>query len=128
MKTRLTIVLAAGLLSISPLVFVTGCVPPDQTARNIITASNAVLVTAQAQHRASCKADPSQTVCQTINRAGAVQNVAIDALSIYCQFTPQSPASQTCVPVKSALPALQAALTNLSVTTADLKKLIGGGQ
>jgi hypothetical protein len=109
------------------LLLVVGCTPADQTARNIIAASNAVLVTAQAQYKTQCISAPSGRVCVAINTAGAAQNVALDALATYCQFTPQSPVAQACIPAKSALPALKAALANLQTITAYLKTLIQGG-
>ena len=93
-------------------------------ARDIIATSNALLMTAQAQYKASCIANPAQSICVAINSAGAAQNLALDGLSLYCGFTASSPAGTVCTPVSSALSALQAAIANLNTITADLRTLL----
>jgi len=107
-------------------IMVVGCGETTQaSARDVIATANALLITAQAQYKTSCIANPAQTVCIAINKAGAAQNVALDALSVYCGFTSSTPAGTVCTPVASGLAALQGALANLGAVTADLKSLLG---
>lgn len=98
---------------------------PEKTWRDIITADHAVLVAEQTRRAMACKATPAATVCVAINKAGAAENVARDALNVYCQFSPADPPEKACVPVASALTALQLALGQLSDLTAQVQVLSG---
>ena len=98
------------------------------TARDTIATSFGYLTWAQSNYKATCTANPAQTPCVLINKAIPVNNLAIDALEIYCGGV--APVGQTpfaqggpCVAVSSALPALQSALANLGPIIADLKAL-----
>ena len=107
-----------------PLIFMLGCNPPEQTARDVIAASQGAIVTAQNRYHDQCVAAPTDAPCALVTRAIAVQHVAIDALNVYCAFTPATPNGTKCAPVKSALPALQSALANLNQVTLDIQAVI----
>jgi len=113
------------LLPILALLLLSGCGSVEQSARNVIVASSAVLSTAQSEFKAVCTVAPTQTVCVAINKAGAAENLAIDSLEAYCGFTATSDPSTVCVPVASAQAALQAAVANLNQLITDLKPLLG---
>jgi hypothetical protein len=98
------------------------------TARDTIATSYGYLTWAQSNYKTTCMANPAQTPCVLINKAIPINNLAIDALEIYCGGTApvgQVPFAQggPCVAVSSALPALQSALANLGPIIADLKAL-----
>jgi hypothetical protein len=112
------------LFALFALAVCVGCTPPEKTARDVIAASQGALVAAQARYHDQCVASPAQATCALITRAVGVQHVAIDALRVYCSFTPTTSVDAKCVPVKAALPALQAALSNLSQITLDVQAVI----
>ena len=97
---------------------------PEQIARDAVAASKGAIQTAQAKYLATCRQDASQPPCLAIDRAVHAQNVAVDALSVYCQFTPASPAEAKCRPVQSAYDGLKSAVGNLDQSTVDVKELI----
>jgi len=99
--------------------------PPEKTWRDIITADHAVLVAEQTRRATACKANPTASVCVAINKAGAAENIARDALNVYCQFSPADPPTKACAPVPSALAALQSALGQLSDLTTQVQVLSG---
>src|ERR1039458_70016 len=122
MKKVLTyLALLAMLLSFA------GCatVPPGPTptppptiqssARDASAALNGLLVAAQTQYLTTCKANPTQTACQTINRGIAVQNILITADQAYCGWSatvkPTDP-NATCVPVQGTSSALNTAISD----------------
>lgn len=107
----------------------TGCTtPPEQVARNVLAGASGAVANAQTKYATQCQANPKGSVCETINRTVDGQNAAITALETYCGFelTGNLPApSATCVPVKSALPALQTAVANLNQLVTELKSAAG---
>ena len=111
-------------LLLLPLLLLLSCGPVEQSVRDSIAASKGVLVTAQVKYHDSCVANPIQQPCVVINKVVDVQHVVKDAFYIYCSFVPTDTPDKKCVPVKSALPTLQAAIANLNQTTADLKGLL----
>lgn len=113
------------MLLIVPYLLLTGCQPPEQSARDAIATSKGMIVYGQQHYGVSCKANPTQPVCADINKAIAANNTAIDALETYCQLTSASAPTDVCKPVKALLPALQVTLANLNQTTTDLKGAIG---
>jgi len=98
-----------------------GCTPPEQTARDVVAASRGAIVAAQVRFHDQCVTAPNVSPCDTITKAIQVQHVAIDALRVYCSFTPTTPIDAKCAPVKSALSALQSALANLNQVTLDIQ-------
>ena len=107
-----------------PVVFLAGCQPPEQSARDVIAASKGAIQTAQTKYHDACVKDANGAPCVAVTKAIGAQHVAIDALNIYCQFSPQADPATKCQPVKGALPALQSALVNLNAVTSDLKGLL----
>lgn len=102
--------------------------PPEKTWRDIVVSTGAILATEQRNHLDECKAQPSDTACVAINKAGAAHNLARVQLATYCQFAPNDPPDKTCVPVPSALAGLQSAIANLQDSIAQLQAIVGRKQ
>jgi hypothetical protein len=106
-----------------------GCAP-EKSARDSIAAGKGVLVTLQQQHGDSCRANPQQPLCQEINRGVALQNVAIDALEVYCSGPEFDAGTGPCQPPSdktvrnAAANKLAAALADFTRIIADLRKAI----
>lgn len=101
-----------------------GCSQPlEMTARDLIAANKGVLTSAQAQYKATCTANPAQGTCNLINRDVFAQNVAIDALELYCAGVDFSNGG-ACKPDKAYAPKLQEALLNLNRNLNDVKGLV----
>ena len=115
MKLKLVLLLAATLLLV-------GCQPPENTARDSIAAAKGVIEQAQTEYLEICAASPNERECQLINNAVAVQNLAIDALNLYCSGSNYL-AGGACQPNKEYLPRLQEALRNLDGIIAAIKEL-----
>ena len=136
MRILTTFAAVAGLLAM------TGCSPLEQKARDTAAALSGSIVAAQAQYQTSCAANPKQEVCQLINRGVAGENALITAVETYCGWAPTNPSAPnagapgapttaappdptaTCVPVKSAQAALQAAIANATALTLEIKGAI----
>ena len=116
-----TAVVVAGLLVL------VGCSPVEHKARDTAAALSGSIVAAQSQYQASCTTNPSQEVCQLINRGVAGENALITAVETYCGWAqgaaPPDPTA-TCVPVKSAQAALEAAVANAAELTLEIKGAI----
>ena len=112
---------AVVFLSIS----LAACDPPQNVARDALAANHAVLVTIQNKYHESCSQNPAMKNCRIIHEAVAAQNLAIDALELYCQglTTPYFMDGGPCSPDKSAEPKLRAALKSLDVIMRDVKGL-----
>jgi hypothetical protein len=102
----------------------TACSPLEQTARNTAAALGGMVTAAQQQNQAACTASPTASVCGLINRAAAAQNALITATEAYCGFSPSTPLSSTCAPVKTAAGALQAAIDNANPFITSLKGVV----
>ena len=113
--------------AVAGLLAMTGCSPLEQKARDTAAALSGSIVAAQAQYQTSCAANPKQEVCQLINRGVAGENALITAVESYCGWAqtaaPPDPTA-TCVPVKSAQAALQAAIANATALTLEIKGAI----
>lgn len=118
---------AAILLLVMGLLPMLGCSPIEQQARDTAAALSGSIVAAQTQYQANCAANPTQQVCQLINRGVVGENALITAVETYCGWTvtaaPPDPTA-TCVPVKSAQAALQAAIANATALTLEIKGAI----
>ena len=116
----------AVLLSCSMLVM-TGCTAMEEQARDAAAALSGSIVAAQMKYQASCAANPSQEICQVINRGVSGQNALITAVETYCGWDaasgPADPAAK-CVPVRSAEAALRAAIANATALTLQIKGAI----
>ena len=116
-----TVVLVAALMVL------VGCSPVEQKARDTAAALSGSIVAAQSQYQASCGANPQQQVCQLINRGVAGENALITSVETYCGWVqaaaPPNPMA-TCVPVKSAQAALEAAIANAAELTLEIKGAI----
>jgi len=121
MRKLSALVLALGLLP------TLGCSPLEKQARDTAAALSGSIVAAQAKYQGTCTANPSQEICQIINRGVSGENALITAVETYCGWAvtaaPPDPSGQ-CVPVKSAEEALRAALANASALTAQIKGAI----
>lgn len=113
-----------SLLLFPVLFLLISCGPVEQSVRDSIAASKGVIITVQAKYHDSCVAGPTQQPCVAINKAIDVQHLVKDALYTYCSFVSTDDPTKKCIPVKSALPALQSAVANLNQTTTDLKGLL----
>lgn len=113
-----TIVLALGLL---PML---ACSPVESEARDAAAALSGSIVAAQTKYQGSCTANPSQQICQAINRGVSGENALVTAVETYCGWAvtaaPPDPNTK-CVPVKSAQAALQTAIANAAALTLQIK-------
>jgi hypothetical protein len=118
--------LAVVLLGLSMLVML-GCSPIENRARDTAAALSGAVVAAQTQYQATCSANANQEVCRVINRGVAGENALITAVETYCGWAtaaaPPDPTA-TCVPVKSAQAALEAAIANAATLTLEIKGAI----
>lgn len=96
----------------------------EQRARDGIAAATGFLSNAQSQYHDQCVAALDGTVCQTINKGIAAQNITIDALRTYCAFAKGDPLDNPCKPVATAADALKSALSNLTGIVNDVKGLV----
>ena len=118
--------LAVSLLLICLLTMM-GCSPIESKARDTAAALSGAIVAAQSQYQASCSANPNQQVCELINRGVAGENALITAVETYCGWSPTvapPDPTATCVPVKSAQVALEAAIENAATLTIEIKGAI----
>jgi len=101
-----------------------GCSPLENQARDSAAALSGSLVAAQTKYQASCSANPSQEICQVINRGVSGENALITAVETYCGWAvapaPPDPNAK-CVPVRSAQAALQTAIANAATLTLQIK-------
>ena len=116
------------------VVFLAGCSPVEQQTRDALAASQGFIMQAQQNHQAECSQTPKKSFpCAMINEAVGAQNLAIDALEVYCGWTASDVADaaagktvHACVPVKTAADPLKAALSNLNRILHDYKAASGG--
>src|SRR5258707_6509710 len=104
MRKLFTIGLALGVL---PML---ACSPLENQARNTAAALSGSIVAAQAKYQGSCTANPSQQICQAINRGVSGENALITAVETYCGWavTPAPPdPNAEWIAVKSAEAVLQ---------------------
>ena len=119
-----------------------GCSPLENQARDTAAALSGSIVAAQTKYQASCALNPSQEICQVINRGVSGENALITAVETYCgwaaTFNPRGPNADPpgaptlappdptakCVPVRSAQAALQAAIANAATLTLQIKGAI----
>jgi len=114
-----------GLLAvIVAVLFLAGCSPIENRARDTAAALSGSIVAAQTKYQAGCAANPAQEICQVINRAVSGENALITAVETYCGWSPTlAPPDPTakCVPVKSAEEILEAAIANATELTLEIK-------
>ena len=118
--------IGGGILGILALFFMLGCSPIEQNARDTAAALGGVLTAAQTQNQ-SCITTPTQPNCVLITKGIDAQNLLITASETYCGWNPLNPPTnpnEPCVPVKGALPALQAAVSNAVLLTTEIKGII----
>jgi hypothetical protein len=99
----------------------------ENQARDTAAALSGSIVAAQSEYQVSCAANPGQEVCQIINRGVSGENALITAIETYCGWTPTlapPDPTATCVPVKAAQAALQAAIANAASLTLQIKGAI----
>jgi hypothetical protein len=102
----------------------TACSPLEQKARDTAAALSGVIVAAQQKYLVTCQNNPTQGVCQNINKGVSAENALITAVETYCGWS-ASPAppdpNAKCVPVKGAAAALNAAVSNAATLTLQIK-------
>jgi len=112
---------------VASLLVLTACSPIEKQARDTAAALSGLLVTAQSQYAPSCVPNPTQTICQTINRGISAQALLITSVETYCSWaiSLQPPdANAKCSPVKSAQAALTSAIANANQAITDMKGVI----
>lgn len=107
------------------VLLLTGCQPPEKTARDSIAGFDGYLTTAVAKHDAECKADAANKlpVCLVIVRGARAENATVTALETYCQLSPgqgKDPLAP-CSRVKSAQAGLIAAIANMNQLVSEIK-------
>lgn len=115
-------VYTASLLSLTMVMI--GCHPVEQSARDSAAGLSGSIVAAQQRYQTTCTSNPSQEVCQVINRGVAAENALIAAVETYCGWTvAQAPPDPTakCVPVKTAQQTLQVAIANANTLTTQIR-------
>ena len=118
MRTGIVILTVCSVLSM------TGCTSVESQARDTAEALSGSIVAAQTKYQASCTANPSQQICQVINRGVSGENALITAVETYCGWAPSlvpPDPNATCVPVTSAEGALRAAIANVAQLTTEIK-------
>ena len=129
MKGRMKIIMKvlSMMLVMAGLLVMVGCSPLENQARDTAAALSGSIVAAQSQYQASCTANPNQQVCGLIDKGVAAENGLVTATELYCGWSvtvaPPDPTA-TCVPVKSAEAALQAAIANAAELTMEIKGAI----
>ena len=115
------------MLTVVTVVPMLGCSPLESQARDAAAALSGSIVAAQSKYQVSCSANPSQEVCQIIDRGISGENALITAVETYCNWAPTlapPDPTATCVPVKSAQAALQAAIANAATLALQIKGAI----
>jgi hypothetical protein len=120
-----------GLLIAPILVWcllMTACESLEQQARDTAAALGGAIAAAQTQYQTACTAtvrdSSTATACTLINKAVAAQNALVTADEAYCGFSPGTPLTTTCTPVKSAEAGLSAAISNATPFVTELKAII----
>ncbi len=125
MRKLLTVALVLGVL---PML---ACSPLENQARDAAAALSGSIVAAQTKYQGSCAANPSQQICQAINRGVSGENALVSAVETYCGWAvtlaPPDPTAK-CVPVQSAQAALQAAVANATALTVQIKGALSNGR
>lgn len=114
------------LLLMFTLVLV-ACTPLEQSARNTSAALQGTLLAAQAKYHDTCVANPSQNVCQLINKGVSGENGLITAVETYCGWSTTQPPvdpNAKCVPVKGAEQVLRSAIANAAQLTGEIRGTI----
>src|ERR1700675_3593078 len=97
MRKYFAVVRALGVL---PMV---ACSPLENQARDVAAALSGSIVAAQSKYQGSCAANPSQAICQAINRGVSGENALVTAVETYCGWAgtaaPPDPKA-TCAPAK----------------------------
>ena len=125
MRSRM---LKVGLLL--PILLLLGaCDPLEKNARDSIAAAKGFIEKAQEHHASECIAMPSKPLCAAITKAVAAQNVAVDALHLYCSGAPSAgnaayDAGGPCAPSKGVEPRLRIAIRDLDRIIAEAKGVV----
>ena len=104
--------------------FLVGCQPLQQTARDSIAVAKGVIETAQDEYLARCKASPTDAPCEAIKDAVAAQGLVVDALNLYCAGKDSWVTGAPCSPSKGVEPRLKEALRSLDVIISNVKELL----
>lgn len=113
-------------LFVLPFLLLVACSPVEQQARNSAAALQGAIIAAQAKYHDSCVANTSQSPCQDINKAVSGENALITAIETYCGWSTAAPPDPgaKCVPVKSAVGVLNAAIGNANALTLQIKGVL----
>jgi hypothetical protein len=126
---RTLALICCAALSVAAGLAMQGCSPLEVNVRNTIAANYGAITYARAQFTTSCQANPSQTICQLVDKDIPLHNALIDALESYCGGTPASgqqpfASGGPCAPVSGLAQALQAALSALLPVLQDIEPLL----
>ena len=104
--------------------FLVGCQPLQQTARDSIAVAKGVIETAQDKYLDTCLADRTRPICATIRKAIATHNLSIDTLNLYCAGDNVWQEGAPCRPSKKVEPRLKEALLNLNTIISNVRELL----
>ncbi len=104
--------------------FLVGCQPLQQTARDSIAVAKGVIETAQDKYLVRCQASPTDVPCEIIKDAVAAQNLVVDALNLYCAGISSWVDGAPCFPSKDMEPRLKEALLNLNTIISNVRELL----
>lgn len=121
----------SSLFLVTALILVGCSTTPEQAARDAIASAHGYITSAQAQWQVSCTTNRNQLKCNSTNKLIVAEHTAADALGIYCGGPSATGVSYadggTCVPQKSAGPALQSAIMQMNAIVTDVKNLLAKG-
>jgi hypothetical protein len=104
--------------------FLVGCQPLQQTARDSVAVAKGVIETAQQEYLPRCLSSPTDTPCEIIKDAVAAQNLVIEALNLYCAGSDSWVSGAPCNPTDAVEPRLREALSQLNIIIANVKELL----
>ena len=104
--------------------FLVGCQPLQQTARDSIAVAKGVIETAQQEYLPRCLASPTDAPCEIIKDAVAAQNLVVDALNLYCAGEDSWVTGAPCSPSMGVEPRLREALLRLDTIISNVKELL----
>ncbi|KKL19417.1 hypothetical protein LCGC14_2465690 [marine sediment metagenome] len=104
--------------------FLVGCQPLQQTARDSIAVAKGAIETAQQEYLVRCLASPTDTPCEIIKDAIAAQNLVVDVGILYCAGNDAWLTGGPCSPSRGVEPRLKEALLRLDTIISNVKELL----
>ena len=123
LRNKLLIVVLLVISSFS----LAGCNGPIEfVARDSIAVAKGIIQSAQVHYKSHCAVDPGDRHCVLINQGVDVQNLAVDALVLYCGSHDFLENAGPCEPNKELEPRLKEALGNMRPIIRRINDLIKG--